>query len=741
MIKSFRKYLAIGTMLSPLALTANASDFWALGEGSFADLTADSSKILISTKVSKSLPEGDTVFSSAYTLYDITNPEKRKLIKSYNNLEEEGGISRPYMSPNGEYIYARRIGSSDNSIELYNFLDGSSFILQQNDFGRPAYDPFPVYFEPIAISNNGIAVDGEYAVNLNNKSIIRLKLPDDAQYANENPTSNRYSFIRSNVAEISDDGSTAVGLVDYNDKGEFAAKWDATTGDYTYLTVADGFTDSLATAVNADGSVIAGVALNDDQYGNISNSQLILWKNGTTEATVIHNEEKSGLKYIPASITAAGDLLVGSVRGNGSSTGGSIVRNGAFIWTEKSGVVYMSRYLSSKGISLSQDTYLTYAHSVSDDGTLISGSGDIEGINQAWLARISPNTSTTDTGDNTNTGGDTNTGSDTGGNANTGGSTNTGSDAGLITSSNTQKSLFSMGMSAYYMLPTLLADNMRLNGQNCDGGKGQFCAFATAAVQKWDESNTDGGLSRIGIGYNLKDNFAIGGLIGYHQMDSDNDYSRFKTDGLTLGLWTSYNQEKAGLQAAANISYSFGDMDTDRFYYNGSKRETAKGSTSYDALSLSASLGYGFKIRQNALLTPFIDLSYIKANIDGFDEEIALFQAAYKDLDSRLWQNHLGVKGRYQLNNKLALLGGLAWGHSMVQDTKVSGSLKEAVGFGSAEHITVKHEDSDWVNISAGIDYKISNQMSIQFSTEGNIGDEHMIAPDFNGQIKFQINF
>ncbi len=588
------------------------------------------------------------------------------------------------MSPNGEYVFTVDTDRPISGTTFYDFINGSSFVVDVPGF----------YVE--AISNNGIAVDADYAVNVNDKTFIKFKTPVDA---NGNPIiiASSNMEVQAYADMISDDGSTAIGMMDHHADGELAAKWNTTTGDYTYLNVAQGFTVSYASATNADASIIAGTALDD--YNNLTKSQLVLWKNGSTEATTIH-EATGDVYYVPTSMTASGHALAGVAL----SSADGLQENSAFYWTEADGVTSIYDHLKANGIALSNHS-LDTATSISDDGTLVSGTGDIEGVEQAWLARITP----------------------------------VGS--GVVSLSDTQTSLFSMGMSAYYMLPTLLADNMRLNGQNCDGGKGQFCAFATAAVQKWDESQTDGALSRIGAGYNLKDNFAIGGLIGYHQMDSDNDYSRFTTDGLTLGLWTSYNQQKAGLQAAANISYSFGDMDTDRFYYNGAEREVAKGSTGYDALSLSASLGYGFKIRPNALVIPFIDLSYIKANIDGFDEETALFQASYKDLDSRLWQNHLGVKGRYQLNNKLALLAGLAWGHGMVQDTKVSASLKEAAGFGSVEHITVKHEDSDWANISAGVDYKISEQMNVQFSAESNMGDEYMIAPRFNGQIKFQINF
>lgn len=710
MIKEFKKYLAIGTILSPLALNANAADFWALGQvwyGLFNPMTADGSKIIIKSNSSPNSEGGLFAEDTLHSLYDISNPAEKKLIKSHFNGNQDEYADMYVtvaMSPNGEYIIGSSATTANDSIALYNFMDGTSFTVGVG------------FFHIEAISNNGIAVDGGgFAVNLNDQSVIKLKAPLD-----ENGKV-IFNYDGSEVlaygSMISDDGSTIIGIIDHNADGEWATKWDASTGDYTYLKVAAGFKDSYASASNADGSIIAGATLDD--YNNATKSQLVLWKNGSTQATVIH-EATGSIYRLPTSMTASGHVFVGGAL----STVDEEIKNGAFFWTEKDGVTPIAEHLKANNVALTQHS-LDVATSISDDGTLVSGTGEIENIEQAWLARISPNTSTTDTGDNTNTGG----------------GTNTDSAAGLITLSDTQNSLFSMGMSAYYMLPTLLADNTRLLGQNCSSDNSQFCAFATASGQSWGESGTDGALSRIGMGYNLTPQLTIGGLIGYHQMDSDNDYSRFTTDGLTAGLWASYNQDNTGLQGAANISYSFGDMDMERFYKNGAKPEIAKGNTSYNALGLSASLGYGFRLGNKALLTPFVDISYVKASIDGFEEKTGLFTASYKDLDNHLWQNHLGVKGRYSLNNKLALLGGLAWGHGMVQDTKVSGALKEATGFGNVEHVTVKHKDANWANISGGIDYKISEQMNVQFSAEGNIGDEYMIAPDFTGQIKFQINF
>ncbi len=86
MIKQFKKYLAIGTILSPLALTTHAADFWALGEATpdlFNNMSADGSKIALEkenpypSSYYPSPDDGVNVVDLMFELYDISNPDDK----------------------------------------------------------------------------------------------------------------------------------------------------------------------------------------------------------------------------------------------------------------------------------------------------------------------------------------------------------------------------------------------------------------------------------------------------------------------------------------------------------------------------------------------------------------------------------------------------------------------------------------------------------------------------------------
>jgi probable HAF family extracellular repeat protein len=169
-------------------------------------------------------------------------------------------------------------------------------------------------------------------------------LPDDL------PERDAFSLSYANA--ISANGQVVVGAslsTKHLDRGEMAFRWTEDAG-MEPLGFLPGAFQSQGTAVSADGSVIAGV----------SGMEAFRW----TASTGL---EPIG-SFLPTSISSDGAVIVG----RGYTELGEL----AFVWTSQSGAVPLQSWLEqSHGLTLTGWQLLSDAVSVSQDGSVIAGTG------------------------------------------------------------------------------------------------------------------------------------------------------------------------------------------------------------------------------------------------------------------------------------------------------------------------------------------------------------------------------
>lgn len=168
---------------------------------------------------------------------------------------------------------------------------------------------------------------------------------------------------------ISTDGTYAVGNSTSVDGGQEAFLWSQTSG-LVETGFATGITTSSLSSVSDSGVAAGNVTLN-----GVMTASLWSQANGFQ---VIQNQKSSSLH-----ITPDGQLVVGLEYDANNQMG-------AFIWDQAHG----SRDLKSVLLNdYGLDTgswVLSYAASISDNGTVISGYGvDPTGKTQAWVANLS----------------------------------------------------------------------------------------------------------------------------------------------------------------------------------------------------------------------------------------------------------------------------------------------------------------------------------------------------------------
>ncbi|MCH8043093.1 MAG: PEP-CTERM sorting domain-containing protein [Planctomycetes bacterium] len=182
--------------------------------------------------------------------------------------------------------------------------------------------------------------------------------------------------VSSSAMAVSADGSKVVGRSE-SESGREAFLWTPDNG-MVGLGVLDGFVTSSAHSISADGSVVVGSSGRDNFDFPFLN-QAFMW---TADGGMV------GLGYLPGTekssadaVSADGSVVVG--------TSGQSLSPEAFIWDATHGMRNLQDVLTDEfGLNLTGWT-LNSVYDISDDGSVIVGSGrNPLGESEAWRAEI-----------------------------------------------------------------------------------------------------------------------------------------------------------------------------------------------------------------------------------------------------------------------------------------------------------------------------------------------------------------
>ena len=182
-----------------------------------------------------------------------------------------------------------------------------------------------------------------------------------------------FSVSFSFAQAVSGDGQVVVGSsasTKHLERGDQAFRWSATDG-MTGLGFLPGETQSTATAVSADGSVVVGV----------SGLSAFRW-------TATSGLENIG-NFFPTGVSADGNVVVGVAQDTGTAT----------IWTPDGGAQALQAVLENQLNSPLGWQGLNSVAAISDDGTVVVGNGtNAEGLSQAFVATLGTDEEVVSTG-------------------------------------------------------------------------------------------------------------------------------------------------------------------------------------------------------------------------------------------------------------------------------------------------------------------------------------------------------
>lgn len=522
---------------------------------------------------------------------------------------------------------------------------------------------------------------------------------------------------------VSWDGSVVVGEAKPGGKPFQAFRWTEASGMIALPTL-DAQDPALNTAaandVSWDGNVIVGLS----QKGQTDRA--VRWVDG----------QISELGDFAGSTDRESEAL--GISGNGMTIVGKAMKENStyygFRWTEATGMQQVEEWLEASGATVQKDQFGYYTMIETAEATNANGSV-VVGLtrdNKVYIARGNGTGSASypgaENGGGSNEGGDGGSGEggdqggegegETGGNSgggNTGGTGNTGGgnpggNAGMALVEELSASLSTSGVANTTLVNGL---GVIVNGAGSRPldrrvGERKFTAWIGGDLGRDAHGSRDGalGLGEIGIGYNFGA-LQFNGVAGFTRLtqntllggstDVDAAYLKLEAMGQITG------DDRGGLWGVFTATGLVGDADIARNYVvDDGAIDTSLGGTDVGGYGVRGRLQY-----ENLFpyLSPYGELSYSRACLDGYSETGGAFPASFGKLCSDSTELRYGIDAKMPLNDTFRLIGTLEGVHRFEgTGSNVTGQIigLQTFDLGAEEY------KQDWLRAGAGFELDVA---------------------------------
>lgn len=469
--------------------------------------------------------------------------------------------------------------------------------------------------------------------------------------------------------------------------------------------IAAGYTArSRAQAVSADGLVVVGQSRAAGDSTDVQDSILAFrW----TQATgMVSLGTLPGGKYsIANDVNADGSVIVGDA-GMPIPAIPSLQGGYAFRWTEATGMQYLGDWLAANGVAVGGNRFSS-AVAVDATGNVVMGEGQINGISQTYVARVTGAAGGGDTG-----GGDTG-GGDTGG-GDTGGGGVVGLDDFMATMASVARTL---GLPGEIARLTFFGAHHRPLADN--GLPAGGCLWATGDLGSGDERRQ--GLAEVGVCGDFGA-WRLGAGLGASQVGADlalggeADY-----DGRHLYLEADY---RLGDRLLASLAGFYGAWEADlrRNYLNGATLETARGDTDVRAWALRARLDWLDAASLGAFsLSPFAAYSHGHGRTDGYAETGGAFPVTYAASRQTSREVRLGLSARTQVSADTDLRLSAEAIHRLDADAEITFDGGAGIG---VQTVAAPESQRNQARFGAEVDHRLDRQSLLSASLHASTGGD-----------------
>jgi probable HAF family extracellular repeat protein len=484
----------------------------------------------------------------------------------------------------------------------------------------------------------------------------------------------------SSAMGTSSDGSVVVGY-GTSASGTEAFRWTQAGGMVGLGDLAGGSFSSLASGVSGDGSVVVG------RSSSANGTEAFRW----TQAggmVGLGDLAGGGFESRAYSTNSDGSVVVGS----GTSASGFE----AFRWTEAAGMQRVADWLAAAGVTVAAGYTMTAASSVSADGSVVVGVSTGPSGTEAFLARVS----------------------------------SIGS--GAITLSDVRTSLAGTAGGGSM---ALAAAGTVLNGAHSRPlskrvAAGQRTFWLAGDWGRDDHGSRDGalGLAEFGLGQNfgpVQINISLGQTWAKQHQALN---GRTKSDGTYL-LAQALVPLRGNLWATFGGHVHRGQADMRRGYLNAGTQDYSTGTPDADTWGLRARLEWDKAYRvASADFSPYVDLTYSEAKLDGYTETGGGFPARFDSRKETATELRVGVNAERPLANGAKLFGVLEAAHRFEKaGARTSGNVIGLFGFA----LDGQKNDRDWLRVGAGVEGKLAEgraSLSLNLTTKGEVPNAWLAA-------------
>ena len=499
---------------------------------------------------------------------------------------------------------------------------------------------------------------------------------------------------------VSSDGSVIAGVAENDDRNNHAIVWSGngwTTKTDLGTLKSDNSGDSVANSVSSDGSVVVGKA----EYNNFFSTHAAVWSgNGWTTKTDLGTlkSDNSG-DSVANSVSGDGSVIVGAAADDGLNTR-AIVWSGNG-WTTKTDL----------GTLGSDNFGWSLANAVSRDGSVVGGyavSDDSPSRATIWYGKNWADKKDLGTLKSDNSGNSSVADLSADGNIAVGDADNDNGDTRAVVwnlrggravdTANTRASLSLLSADTASLLAqrSRAAENL-LGGCRADGGK--FCYSAGYRRDIGHGASSRG--ADFAFGYGISDNFDAAVSLAVPARAEENGSHRLKS-GVGIGL-SARLHNGAGWYAVPAAAFETDKTRIRRPHLDGTESPENTVRTKGRAYSLTTGRDYGTSGEKT--LGWYAALRRTEAERPSYSEDAGLsFPFAYGAAKLKETSLAAGIKGR------LPLTGKLAWyGNAEVAQRVGGGKARftaEAPFFGKYE--TERETSRTRPSVQTGVDYAFS---------------------------------
>ena len=456
-----------------------------------------------------------------------------------------------------------------------------------------------------------------------------------------------YGSFYSEAHAVNSDGSVVVGFGSSANDFE-AFRWTQAGGMVGLGDLGGGY--SKASGVNSDGSVVVGSSKSTNNA-----SEAFRW---TQAGGMVGLGDLDGGGFFSKSNAVNSDGSV--VVGHSESIGG----NEAFRWTQETGMQSLTQWLEKSGYTLSgwSDTSAT---GVSDDGSVVVGSGLSSNGREAFIARGKSGL------------------------------------LGLKTLAMSLSSIANVNIQGMSIVNTTMHGTHGRPGSK-RGSDDKYTMWTAGDFAHNDRYETKDNfyLAEIGFGYRQNDNVRYSITYGQTTGTSKLLYEgKNKIDGYFFVIETDIKLP-IKLPIYTTLSYMYGknNLDIKRGYENAGSLDYSEAKTDQNMKA--------FKLRvqwqsEKDYIHPYVEYNYASVTTDAYTEINGGFPASFNKNKESTNDIRVGFDSNFKLNEKNRIITSLEGIHRMEKESNgISGTV---IGF-SSFHLAKETYKQNWIKATVGIE-------------------------------------